>query len=69
MMLEMYTQAKVDGSLPPRVLRQPITIPEARVTVGEAIRMIETALRDQAGVAVTQIDARLRVSYLPSSGN
>jgi hypothetical protein len=66
--LQIYRElmdAQLDIQLPPEASSARITLrSEAKLTRSEAARLIENALREQAGIVVTRVDAKhLKITF------
>ena len=60
-----FMDVQMDIQLPPEALNARITLnSEAKTTRSETARLIENALREQAGIVVTNVDAKhLKVTF------
>jgi len=60
-----FMDAQINIQLPPEALSARITLKsEAKIARSETARLIENALREQAGIVVTRVDAkRLKVTF------
>jgi len=60
-----FMDAQLDIQVPPEALSAPITLQsEAKIGRSETARLIEHALREQAGIVVTRVDAKhLKVTF------